>query len=81
MLLYTLTKTFIEIQKNMFNAFASMLFYKVVWWFDCQDIGVEPPRGQSSILFNQNILFGVLYSYIYLVHMCKCIVCTWVVDR
>jgi hypothetical protein len=38
MLLYTLTKKFIEIQGKMLNAFDIILFYKVVWWFDGQDI-------------------------------------------
>ncbi len=45
MLLYTLTKTFIEVQGNMLNPFSIILFYKVViWWFDGQDIDVEPRR-------------------------------------
>jgi hypothetical protein len=30
MLLYTLTKTFMEVQRNMLNAFGLKLFYKVV---------------------------------------------------
>jgi hypothetical protein len=38
MLLYTSTKKFIEIQGKMLNAFDIILFYKVVWWFDGQDI-------------------------------------------
>jgi len=33
-----LTKIFIKIQGNMLNAFGIILFYKVVWWFDGQDI-------------------------------------------
>jgi hypothetical protein len=41
MLLYTLTKKIIEVQKNMLNAFGIILFYKVMWWFDGQNIGVE----------------------------------------
>jgi hypothetical protein len=52
------------------------IVYKVVWWFDCQNIGVEPTTGQSSIPYYQHILCEILYSYIYLVHVCKCIV--WV---
>jgi hypothetical protein len=34
MLVYTLTKTFMEVQGNMLNAFGIILFYKVVGWFD-----------------------------------------------
>jgi hypothetical protein len=44
MLLYTLTKKFIKIQKTMLNAFGIILFYKMMWWFDGQNIGVEPKR-------------------------------------
>jgi hypothetical protein len=40
MLSYTLTKKFIEVQQNMLNAFGIILFYKMVWWFDGQDIGI-----------------------------------------
>jgi hypothetical protein len=51
MLLYTLTKKFIEIQGNMLNAFGIILFYKLVWWFDGQDIGVEPKRSSFNSLY------------------------------
>jgi len=34
MLLYTLTKNFMEVQRNMLNAFGIILYYKVVGWFD-----------------------------------------------
>jgi len=37
MLLYTLTKKFIEAQRKMLNAFDIILFYKMVW-FDGQNI-------------------------------------------
>jgi hypothetical protein len=36
MLLYTLTKKFMKIQRNMLNAFGIILFYKVIGWFDGQ---------------------------------------------
>jgi hypothetical protein len=39
MLLYTLTIFFIKVQRNMLNAFGIILFDKVVWWFDDQEIG------------------------------------------
>jgi hypothetical protein len=44
MLSYTVTKKFIEVQKNMLNAFGIILFYKMVWWFDGQNIGVKPRK-------------------------------------
>jgi hypothetical protein len=34
MLLYTLTKKFMEVQRYMLNPFGIILFYKVVGWFD-----------------------------------------------
>jgi hypothetical protein len=37
-LLYTLTKKFMEFQRNMLNAFGIILFYKVMGWFDGQNI-------------------------------------------
>jgi hypothetical protein len=44
MLLCTLTKEFMEVQVIMFNPFGIILFYKVMGWFDGQNIGVEPRR-------------------------------------
>jgi hypothetical protein len=41
MLLYTLTKKFIEVQANMLNTFGIMLFYKLMGWFDGKNIGVK----------------------------------------
>jgi hypothetical protein len=43
-LLYTLTKIFKEVQGNMLNLFGIILFYKVVWWFNGQNIGLEPKK-------------------------------------
>jgi len=37
-------KKIIEVQRNMSNPFGVILFYKVVWWFDGQNIGVEPKK-------------------------------------
>jgi hypothetical protein len=51
MLLYMLTKKFIEVERNMLNAFGIILFYKVVWWFDGQDISVEPRRPRFNPLY------------------------------
>ncbi len=39
MLTYTLTKDFIEVEKNMLNAFG--LIDKAMWWFNGQDISVN----------------------------------------
>jgi hypothetical protein len=51
MLLYMLTKKFIEVERNMLNAFGIILFYKVVGWFDGQDISVEPRRPRFNPLY------------------------------
>ncbi len=59
-------------RKHVKCAFGIILFYKMVQWFDGQNIGVEP-RNQSSIPFTKYYVEYV-YLYIYLVHMCKCIV-------
>jgi hypothetical protein len=58
MLLYTLPKKFIEVQGNMLNTFGIILFYKVMWWFDGQHIGVEPRRPRFNS-FYQHILCEV----------------------
>jgi hypothetical protein len=58
MLLYTLTKKFMKVQGNMLNAFGITLFYKVMGWFDGQDIGVEPSRPRFNRVYQQ-ILCGV----------------------
>jgi hypothetical protein len=68
MLLYTLTKTFMEVQGNMLNAFGIKLFYKVVGWFDDQDIGVEQRRPRFNPLY-QNILCGVCI-FIFIFYTC-----------
>jgi hypothetical protein len=57
MLLYTLTKNFMEVQRYMLNPFGIILFYKVVEWFDGQNIGVEPRRLRFNSLY-QHILCG-----------------------
>jgi len=58
-----LTKNFIEIQINMSTAFGIILFYKMVWWFDNQNIGLESRRPKFNPPY-QHILCGV-YIYIY----------------
>ncbi len=75
-----LTKYFIEIQRNILNVFGIILFYKVVWWFDGQDIGLE--QGSQGSIFLTNIYYvEYVYSYIYIVHLCKCIILRWVVEK
>jgi hypothetical protein len=81
MLLYTLTKKFIEIQRKMLNAFDIILFYKMVW-FDGQNIVLTWNQwGQGSIPLT--IICDVEYVYLYIcfIHMCKRIVSKWVVDN
>jgi hypothetical protein len=58
MLLYTLTKEFMEVQGNMLNASSIILFYKMLGWFDGHNIGVEPRRPRFNPLY-QYILCGV----------------------
>jgi hypothetical protein len=69
MLLYILTKDFMEVQGNMLNVFDIILFYKVVGWFDGQNIGVEP-RKQRFNPFYQHILSGIcIFVYVF----CTCV--------
>jgi hypothetical protein len=42
----------------MLNAFGIILFYKMAWWFDGQDIGVEPMKPRFNPLY-QHILCGI----------------------
>jgi hypothetical protein len=69
MLLYTLTKNFMEVKGYMFNPFGITLFYKVVGWFHGQNIGVEPSRPMFNSLY-QHLLRGV-YILIYI--PCTCV--------
>jgi hypothetical protein len=69
MLLYKLTKHFIEIQEKMLNAFGIILFYKMLCMFDGQDIGVKTRRPKFNPLY-QNILCGVcIFIYV----PCTCV--------
>jgi hypothetical protein len=69
MSLYTLIKKFIEIKGNLLNAFGSILFYKMMWWFDGQDIGVEPRRPRFNPPY-QYISCGIcIFVYI----PCTCV--------
>ncbi len=68
MSLYTLIKNFIEIQGNMLNPFGNILFYKVMWWFDGQDIGVEPRKSRFNPPY-QHMSFGVCI-FIYIPYTC-----------
>jgi hypothetical protein len=66
MLLYTLTK---KINGYMSNPFDIILFYKVVGWFDGQDIDVEPMSPRFNPLY-QHILCGIcIFVYI----PCTCV--------
>jgi hypothetical protein len=58
-----------EVQRNMLKTFGAILFYKVLGWFDGQDIGVKP-RGSRFNPFYQHILCGVcIFVYI----PCTCV--------
>jgi hypothetical protein len=50
MLLYTFTKKFMKIKKNRLNEFDIILLYKVMGWFDGQNIGVEVGRPRFNPL-------------------------------
>jgi hypothetical protein len=58
-----------EDQGYMLNPFAIILFYKVVGWFDAQDIGVEPKRPRFNSLYN-HILRGIC---IFVYTPCTCV--------
>jgi len=69
MLLYTLTKKFIVVQGNMLNPFNIILFYKMLWWFDGQDIDVKQKKPKFNPPY-QHILCGVcIFIYI----PCTCV--------
>jgi hypothetical protein len=68
MLLYTLTKKFMEVQGYLLNPFGIILFYKVVGWFDSQNIGVKPRRPGFNSSY-QHILCGICIC-IYILYMC-----------
>jgi hypothetical protein len=59
MLLHTMIKNFMEVQINMSNAFGIILFYEVMGWFDCQDIGVEQKRPRFNPLYQHNTTCGI----------------------
>jgi hypothetical protein len=65
MLLYTLTKKFMEVQRYMLiNPFGIILFYKVVGWFDGKDINVELGKPKFNSLY-QHILCAIcIFVYI-----------------
>jgi hypothetical protein len=57
-----------KVQGNMLNAFGTILLYKMVGWFDDQNIGVEQRRSRFNPL-HQNILCGVCI-FIYIPYAC-----------
>jgi len=75
MLLYTLAKKkIIEIEGNILNAFGIILFYRVVWWFDGQNINVDPRRPFDAIPLINIYYVEYVYLYIYIVHVCNYII-------
>jgi len=79
--LYTLTKQFMEVQRNMLSAFSIIMFYKVVGWFHGQDIGVEPRRPRFNPLYQYILCEICIFVYILCTCACKCIVPKQVVDK
>jgi hypothetical protein len=69
MLLYTLTKIYMEVQRNMLNLFGIILFYKVVWWFNGQNIGLEPRKPRFNPPTYSYIMWNV-YIRTYILYMC-----------
>jgi hypothetical protein len=69
MFLYKLTKNFMNVQRNILNIFGIILFYKVLGWFDGQNIGVEPRRPRFNP-FKRHILCGVCIFMYYTLYMC-----------
>jgi hypothetical protein len=59
-----LTKHFIEIQGNLLNAFGIIHFYKMVWWFDGQDIGLEQMRQRFNLPYQHRLCGICIFVYI-----------------
>jgi hypothetical protein len=57
-----------EVQGYVLNPFGIILFYKVVGWFDGQDIGVEPKTKVQFPL--PTYTMWSLYICIYVLYMC-----------
>jgi hypothetical protein len=70
-----------KIQRYMLNSFGIILFYKVVGWFDVLDIGVKTRRPRFNPLYQHTFYAICIIVYIYLIHVCKCIIHRWVMDR
>jgi hypothetical protein len=69
MLLYTMTKQFMEVQGYLLNPCGIISFCKVVGWFDGQNIDVEPRQPRFNSLY-QHIPCGVcIFVYIF----CTCV--------
>jgi len=64
MLLYTLIKNFIEAQRNILNAFGIILFYKMVWWFDGQNISVKLKRLKFNPHYQHILCEVCIFVYI-----------------
>jgi len=64
----------------MLNPFGIMLFYKVVGGLMAKT-SVWNQRNQGSIPFTEIYYVEYVCLYIYFVHVCKCIIHRWVVNR
>jgi hypothetical protein len=64
----------------MLNAFGIILFYKIVGGLMANTL-VWNQRDQGLIPFTNIYYVEYVYLYIYFVHVCKCMILGWIVDR
>jgi hypothetical protein len=69
MLLYTLIENVMKVQGYMLNPFGIILFYKMVGWFDGQNIGVEPRKPRFNPLYQHILCEICIFVYI----PCTCV--------
>jgi hypothetical protein len=70
LLYYTLKIFFAKVQRNMLNPFGIILLYKVIGWFDCQDIDVKPKSSRLNPFYQHILCELCIYIYIYISYTC-----------
>jgi hypothetical protein len=73
MLLYTLTKKFIQVQINMLNPSVTIFSTKLCGGLMAKSL-VWNQRDQGSIPYTNIYYVEYIYLYIYIVHVYKCII-------
>ncbi len=58
-----------EVQGYTLNPFGIILFYKMVGWFDGQDISMEPKRPRFNSLYEHTLCEVCIFKYI----PCTCV--------